>query len=689
MRFVVWLFAVAVSALALSCGTSARPAAGPSGEDPVSTGRSSDAAGGPPIPLVVLPEPAERAPAPGFDGATAWLNIDHPVSLDELRGRVVVVDFWTSCCINCLHTLPTLARIEERFAEQPVTVIGVHSPKFEEEKESERLVDQIGQLSIAHPIAVDAEMAIWDRWGARSWPTIVVLDVEGRVVWAGGGEPSYAELSSIVASALEEGREAGKLATLPLSGLRLESISSGPLRYPGKVLALADGGLAIADTGHHRIVLLGADGSLDSVVGAGHAGFVDGGFSSARFRWPQGMAELGGRLYVADTNNHAIREIDRAARTVTTVAGNGAIGERYLGDAPEAATVIGLRSPWDVLAFDGELVIALAGSHQIGVWSPAEREVRRLAGNGREDIVDGKVGSASFAQPSALATDGAEIFVLDSETSSVRAIDPRAGAVRTLVGKGLFVFGDVDGDRHSTRLQHPIGLTYGGGSLYVADTYNSKIKRIDPRTGVTRTLYGGPSGELAEPAGLDFDDGRLIVADTNRHRIVEIGLPPAGAGKPATSALATPLSLAGVHPPRSMQQRKVEIDPDDPVAALGTVEIAPDKPSRLFVGFAIPTGTKVNAEGPARVTWLIADGLARVPAPIRTHGAEVQKGFDVTLEPAPGTKRGRLRGVLELVICDADIGRVCVPIRRNLQAEVVVREGSVPTAADVELPRAE
>lgn len=660
------------------------PAAGGAAPRSLSpTGQVSTDGAGDPIPLVDLPDPSDRPAALGFEGASAWLNIDHPLTLEELRGRVVVVDFWTSCCINCLHTLPTLARVEERFAGQPVVVVGVHSPKFDEERDPARLVDQLAQLSVAHPVAVDGDMAIWKRWGAKSWPTVLVLDVEGRPVWGRGGEPDYDELSSVVASALHEGRERGALAKLPLSGLRVESTSSGPLRYPGKVLALADGGLAVADTGHHRVVLLDREGRLDAIVGNGQAGLADGAFSTASFRWPQGMAELDGDLFVADTNNHTIRRIDREARTVTTVAGTGALGEGALGDRPARATELALRSPWDLLPVGGELVVALAGSHQIGVLSVARGEVRRLAGNGEEDIVDGSLESSSFAQPSGLATDGREIFVLDSETSSVRAIDVAAGKVRTIVGKGLFVFGDTDGDRETTRLQHPIGLAYGAGALWVADTYNSKLKKIDPKTGVTTTVLGGAGGGLSEPAGVTFARGRLFVADTNRHRVLEVPVETAGPLAPVV------VPLTDVRAPRTTTERRVVIDPQDPVAPLGTLELSPDRPSRVFVGFSAPAGTKVNAEGPARVTWIDAAGLARTPATIRTQGAEVQKGFDLMLEPAPEASGGHLRGVLELVICDAESARVCLPVRRTLEARIVVREGGVPRAEPVRLPKAE
>jgi thiol-disulfide isomerase/thioredoxin/sugar lactone lactonase YvrE len=473
------------------------------------TGEVSKGSEGPPVELVELPSADARLDVPGFDGATAWLNVDHALSKEELKGRVVVVDFWTSCCINCLHTIPTLQKIEERFRGQPVVVIGVHSPKFEEEQKVERLRDFLRGSGIEHPIAVDAEMAIWRAWGVEGWPTVAVLDVAGRAIWAASGEPGEDELTRVVASALEEGRGQGKLARGELPGVRAEKETAGALRYPGKVLALESGGLAIADTGHNRVVLLDKGGRVEAVVGSGQKGKLDGAFADASFNQPEGMTESGGDLYVADTYNHLIRKIDLRARAVTTVAGTGELGAGPLARDEKPALSLPLRSPWDLLDIKGTIYVAMAGTHQIAAFDPRRKSIRLFAGNGREARVDGPLLEAAFAQPNALATDGKEIFVLDSETSSVRAIDAAKGQVRTVVGLDLFVFGDVDGDRTTTRLQHPIGMTFADGAVWVADSYNSKVKRIDPRTGVTRTALGGADRrELAEPAGIAAQGSR-------------------------------------------------------------------------------------------------------------------------------------------------------------------------------------
>ncbi|MDI1431570.1 thioredoxin-like domain-containing protein [Polyangium sorediatum] len=487
---------------------------------------------------LLLP-PGDRPSIPEWNGATAWLNVDRPLRRDALRGHVVVVDFWTSCCINCLQTLPTLAAIERRFAKDPVLVVGVHSPKFDEEKNAARLRDTLRDLEIVHPVAVDANMTIWDAWGVRAWPTVALIDAEGRLAWVGSGEPDPADLSGAVEEALAEGRATNVLAKAPIEGLRPDRGPAGVLRYPGKVLALQNGGLAIADTGHHRIVLTNAAGAVEAVFGSGEAGAKDGAAERATFQRPQGMTEVGADLYVADTGNHLIRKIDRATRQVITVAGTGELGAEPLGLQEHTGRTAPLRSPWDLLHHKGSIYVALAGSHQIAVFDPKMGTVRLYAGSGREAREDGPAQAAAFAQPSALATDDKSLFVLDSETSSVRAIDFATATVRTVIGVDLFVFGDVDGEAAKARLQHPIGMTYGQGALWVADSYNGKVKRVDPAKGTTRTVLTG----LAEPAGITVAGKDLVVADTNKSRIVRRAITASGE--------AAPVAFAGLAPPKA------------------------------------------------------------------------------------------------------------------------------------------
>jgi thiol-disulfide isomerase/thioredoxin len=508
------------------------------------------------VPL--LPE-NERETPPGLAKARGWLNVTRTPTEKDFAGRVVVLDFWTSCCINCIHTIPTLAMLEKKYATDPLLVIGVHTQKFDAEPEVERLRAAMIRLGITHPVAIDGDRGIWEDWGISAWPTVVILDAKGRVIWADGGEPDPDELDAVIESALAEGAEQKLLATTQATFLGREVDAKTPLAFPEKI-AKVPGGYAIADSGHDRIVFVDEAGKVTDVVGDGTRGKTDGAYGTARFAHPQGLVSMSGAtgdvVYVADTENHEIRAIDRKNKRVSTIAGIGTLGEGRLEDEVDGKKTA-LRSPWDLAVVSGKLYVALAGSHQIALVEPTRgpdgmldgSKLSLFAGSGREDRIDGPRLKAALAQPSGLATDGKDLFVLDSETSSIRKIELASGNVTTLVGKALFVFGDKDGDGSTARLQHPIGLAYGEGALWVADTYNSKIKRVDPKTGETKTVAspGEKHDTLFEPAGLTVMPTTgagtvLLVADTNHGRIEKISV---GNGAPAP----TPWAITGLSPP--------------------------------------------------------------------------------------------------------------------------------------------
>ena len=603
--------------------------------------------------------------------------------MDALKGRVVVLDFWTSCCINCLQTLPTLKHVEEAFAKDPVVVIGVHSPKFDAEQEAARLRSVIRSYDIRHPVAVDANMSIWKTWGVESWPSVIVLDTEGRLVWAGAGEPDESKLRGIIAAALAEGQKAGRLATGPLPGLRVDQTAPTPLSFPGKVATLADGSVAVADTGHHRIVLLDRNGKTQTVIGSGLAGRLDGAYAEASFRAPQGISARGDLLYVADTENHLLRVIDRKAKTVTTLAGTGELGRGALDEQETPALRQALRSPWDVLVDGSRLFVALAGSHQIAVVDLDKKTIRRFAGSGQEARQDGNANDAAFAQPSALTTDGKTLFVLDSETSSVRAVDRQTGRTRTVVGRDLFVFGDVDGNAEKARLQHPLGLAYASGALWVADSYNGKIKRVDPKTGETKSVAGNRTS-LFEPGGLAVRGNELLIADTHHQRLARVAF--LGADRSVQ-----PFDVAGLEPPSSgvavAAQAQATIDPKDPEARV-SFRVPGGKAATLRLMWKIPAGTAINDDAPLKVRWAQSDGVMSPPADVKTVGRDAREGLDLSVQPKADVKQAKLDGILDVILCDVATHKVCVPVRRTLRAEIAVAGDAPQTSATVELPAA-
>ena len=426
-----------------------------------------------------------------------------------------------------MHIFPQLRKLERKYASE-LTVIGVHSAKFPNEKEKENLYNAVRRYELEHPVVNDAEFQVWQQYACRAWPTMMFIDPQGKVIGKHEGEITYEDLDHLLGEMVTEFDSSGLLERRGLDFSVLADTDS-PLSFPGKVLADEAGGrLFIADSNHNRIVVSTLDGTVTQVIGSGEEGLADGDFPSARFNHPQGMALNGNVLYLADTENHALRRVDLAAGSVSTIVGNGNQGNRRSGQAPGDATE--LNSPWDLAYHDEKLYIAMAGCHQLWMMDLPTGMVGPYAGSGAESISDGALAEATLAQPSGITTDGHRLYFADSETSAVRSaeLDPK-GKVRTIVGLGLFEFGDRDGEGHLVRLQHPLGITMQDGALYITDSYNHKIKIIMPVPRSSRTLVwtgaagyvdGGPEdAALSEPAGLSIAAGKMYIADTNNHAV--------------------------------------------------------------------------------------------------------------------------------------------------------------------------
>lgn len=473
--------------------------------------------------------------APDFGPASTWLNVSRPLSLRrDFQGRVVLLDFWTSGCINCMHVLPDVQHLERKYASAPFAVIGVHSAKFDHEKSIHSLREAVLRHGITHPVVADPDFTIWSQYGVRAWPTLALIGPDGVLLAELPGEGHRDVLDLLIDEALARLHQRNGAALPPLP-LRLERdrAPAAELSFPGKVIADSDAGrLYVADSSHNRILALDQEGRPFEKIGAGVPGFADGSFEAAHFNRPQGLALGEGALFVADTENHAIRRIDFGSRRVNTVAGTGE--QSYEREAQGPALATALSSPWDLSLVGRRLFVAMAGAHQLWVLDLDRGVIGVFAGTGMERRQDGPRRAAGFAQPSGLATDGRRLFVADSESSSVRMLDLATGQVTTVAGGGpdpgdLFVFGDQDGVGEEARLQHPLGILWRRGGLFVADTYNHRIRRWDPGggrliafagTGVPGDADGAFEGaSFFEPSGLAGAGDRLFVADTNNHRI--------------------------------------------------------------------------------------------------------------------------------------------------------------------------
>ncbi|RME24521.1 MAG: hypothetical protein D6800_08595, partial [Candidatus Zixiibacteriota bacterium] len=432
--------------------------------------------------------------APDFPAHLNWLNTDHPLSLHELRGKLVLLDFWTFCCINCMHVIPDLKKLEEEFPEELV-VIGVHSAKFKNEQDTKAIRQAILRYEVTHPVINDYRMEVWQQYAVSAWPTLVLINPEGRIIGYHSGEGIYEPFAAEIRRAIDYFDSKGTLDRSPLKfTLEKAHVTPGALSFPGKVKSDRAGRrLVISDSNHNRVIVTDLEGNIIAIIGSGRIGQDDGLFATAGFNHPQGTWLDGDSLYIADTENHLIRLADLTTGVVTTLFGTGKQARRY--NVSGTGREVALNSPWDVVGRDGRLYIAMAGSHQIWVADLHTREVAPFAGSAREDIIDGPRARAALAQTSGLVIHGNRLYFVDSETSSVRSVDlSPAGEVKTLVGHGLFDFGDIDGDFFTARLQHPLGVTYYDGKLYVADTYNSKIKVIDLDKETVSTLSGSGTG---------------------------------------------------------------------------------------------------------------------------------------------------------------------------------------------------
>jgi thiol-disulfide isomerase/thioredoxin len=547
---------------------------------------------------------AGTTPAPEFPEGLEWINAGAPVTLDSLKGKVVLLDFWTYGCINCIHIIPDLERLEAEYPDELV-VIGVHSAKFANEGNTNQLRDIVQRYGLEHPVVNDESFAVWNAWGASAWPTIALIDPASKVVGIRSGEGVYDAVEPVIAGLVAEFDAAGALDRTPIHfALEADNAPRRALNYPGKVLA-ADERLWVADTGHNRVLEIDpVTGDVLAAYGSGTRGAQDGPGAQATFDAPQGLTYGAETLYVADTDNHLIRAIDLSNGAVTTIAGTGELGYPAM-EGP--ARKVRLNSPWAVLFDEGTLYVANAGSHQIVSIDLDIAFVTPLVGNARESTTNGSFSSAELAQPSGLAlSDQGILYFADSESSSIRAADLATGTVDLVVGGDatLFEFGDEDGQGSKARLQHPLGTSLDDGTLYIADTYNSKIKRVDVATNTVTSWLGSTPGwadgtepQFNEPGGLSFSDGLLYIADTNNHAIRVVNV--------ATGETST-LIVKGAEkfdPPGEFRGEIVTLERIEANAGAAS----------LTLDYALPDGYKVNEEAPSSLTIAGGEAIASLP----------------------------------------------------------------------------
>jgi thiol-disulfide isomerase/thioredoxin len=582
-----------------------------------------------------------RVRAPELRGRR-WLNTgDRQLTLADLRGRILILDFWTFCCVNCLHVLDELRPLEEKYGDVLV-VIGVHSPKFEHEKDPAAVAAAVERYGVTHPVLDDPELEMWQQYAAKAWPTLCVVDPEGYVVATMAGEGHAEGLTRLLDELIATHEAKGTLRR-----------GDGPyvppaepattLRFPGKALALPDGKLLVSDSARHSLVELAADGeTVLRRIGSGSRGRADGGPADARFSEPQGLcllpphaAEVAGYdLVVADTVNHLLRGVRLATGEVTTVAGTGRQWRSTVDDHAHDARSVDLSSPWDLAWYDDRLIVAMAGIHQLWWFDPVKRTAGTYAGTTVEALRDGPLPDVWLAQPSGLSTsvDGRRLWLADSETSALRYVE--GGELHTAVGQGLFDFGHVDGPADRALLQHPLGVcALPDGSVLVADTYNGAVRRFDPETGQVATV----ATDLAEPSDLVLTtDGGVVVVESAAHRLTRL----------APGALSTAgASLV------DGQRRRAERPPTDLAAGPVTLEVifTPAPGQKLDDSFGPPTRVTVSASPPE----LLLEGAGT--------GPELSRRLVVN----PEVPAGVLQVVAQAATCDADAEHAACHLTRQ------------------------
>jgi thiol-disulfide isomerase/thioredoxin len=465
--------------------------------------------------------------APDFPPGLEWLNVDRPLSVRDLSGRIVLLSFVTFTCANCMRLAPEIRQLKEKYPD--LVIVEVHSPGFESGAVGGNFRETVRRAGADHPVAIDRDRLLWQAFGVRDWPTFVLIDPGGNVVGKTAGEGLYGRLNPKIDRMAKEFEQRGLLEKGRLqSGTVPETAREESLYRPGKVAAdNAQMRLFISDSGHHRIIVADVSGKIVETIGSGAAGNTDGPFDEAAFYLPGGLAfdEEAGILYIADTGNHTIRMVSWAERRVTTIAGTGLAAPSPGEGGP--GTEVALNAPWDLELLGGHLYVAMTGANQVWRMDLATHKIEPYAGSGREALVDGPLEEAAFARPTGIVTDGEVLFIADSGASAIRRI--KRGMVETRIGHSPEDFGDLDTIARMARIHHPMGIAYREGSLYIADTHNHKIKQFDPDTDWVLTRVGsgergdrdGLSGDarLNEPNGLVNFAGLWYIADTGNHAV--------------------------------------------------------------------------------------------------------------------------------------------------------------------------
>lgn len=439
-----------------------------------------------------------KMPAPLFPEHSQWFNVTRPLTLRDLRGKVVLLVFWTDGCALSLGSLPKLKLLQSRYGNR-LAIIGVHAPRYPVEHDLEQLQQTLREYAIDFPVITDHDYSISRAYGSNTWPGYALINPVGRFIGIRKGAAPLDYLSDLINLTLDRYDKKGIVDDKPLPIAKLATPNDKePLLFPQALLAHQDR-LYIADTGHHRILITDLNGKILDQIGSGVFGWQDGNYHSATMTYPVSIAKGEDKhtLYVAERYTNVVRRIDLKRRTISRVAGTNEI----VATATDAGSAIKsrLNFPQGLYFLNGKLYIAMAGSRQIWQYDPKTGMLSHTAGNGQIGTRDGSFAESSFVQPHGLTSDGKLLFVIDSEGNSLRVLDFNKRRVIKLTGGDYTHFGDHTGPAPLTLFSRPTASLYLNKKLLVADTYNHSIKVIDLKRGKSSPLL------LVDEKGHAFD----------------------------------------------------------------------------------------------------------------------------------------------------------------------------------------
>ena len=454
--------------------------------------------------------------APEFPQGLEWLNSE-PVSMAEQRGRVVLLAFWAASSAYSHQVLIDLQSLMARFSDS-ATLVAVHTPKFEAERDSRLAQKALNSLGLRIPLVHDADFLLWQHFELTAWPSVVVIDTTQQLCRLLAGDSIKAELETLIGDLLDQAGLKERVFQAAPTGSKPEPRL--PLLFPAGIAVNANR-LFVADTAHHRIVECSHDGRIMRQIGTGNPGLVDGNSAEACFNRPRGLFLSRDSLYIADAGNHALRRMSLLSGDTDTLAGNGTRGvsANLVAEDPLRS---GLDTPWALVGNHDKIYMAMATGQEIWEYDQGTRRIRSIAGTGHIGLCDGAGERAMLAQPSGMAMIQQTLYVVDSASSSVRGINVQGGQVHTLLGHGLFDFGDQDGPRQHALQQCPYGLCLDARApqLWIADSYNNQIRSLRLGGGELKKL--SLNYALCEPAAITSSEGVLWVTNTNAHEVLRI-----------------------------------------------------------------------------------------------------------------------------------------------------------------------